>query len=115
MISGQATTEAGRGNISCVVSDNPLILIERGRRGVAPTTNERYRIMINRKITATDMDDARNIVAIPKREVEAIGRLIHALRLQVETLEDIAKQSGIDTWVDTNKVTTLADEIIKVK
>ena len=80
-----------------------------------PQPNERYRIMINRKVTATEMDDARNIVAIPKREVEAIGRLIHALRLQVETLEDIAKQSGIDTWVDTNKVTTLADEIIKVK
>jgi len=37
------------------------------------------------------------------------------LRLQIETLEAIARQSGIDTWVDNNKVTTLADEIIKVK
>jgi hypothetical protein len=71
--------------------------------------------MINRKVTATDLDDARNIVAIPKSEIEAIARLISALRLQVETLEAIAKQSGIETWVDTNKVTTLADEIIKVK
>lgn len=71
--------------------------------------------MINRKVTATDMDDARNIIAIPKSEIEAIGRLIYGLRLQVETLEAIARQSGIDTWVDNNKVTTLADEIIKVK
>jgi len=94
---------------------NPLILIQRGRRGVAPTTKRKERKMINRKVTATDMDDARNIVAIPKSEIEAIGRLIYGLRLQVETLEQIARQSGIDTWVDTNKVTTLADEIIKVK
>jgi len=36
MISRLVMTEAGRGNISCVVPDNPLILIERGRRGVAP-------------------------------------------------------------------------------
>ena len=71
--------------------------------------------MINRKVTATDMDDARNIVAIPKSEIEAIARLIYGLRLQIETLEQIARQSGIDTWVDNNKVTTLADEIIKVK
>ena len=70
---------------------------------------------INRKVTATDMDDARNIIAIPKSEIEAIARLIYGLRLQVETLEQIAKQSGIETWVDHNKVTTLADEIIKVK
>ena len=71
--------------------------------------------MINRKVTATDMDDARNIVAIPKSEIEAIARLIYSLRLQIETLEQVARQSGIDTWVDNNKVTTLADEIIKVK
>ena len=61
------------------------------------------------------MQDARNIVAIPKGEIEGIARLIYSLRMQVETLETIARQSGIDTWVDTNKVTTLADEIIKVK
>ena len=71
--------------------------------------------MINRKVTASDMDDARNIVVIPKSEIEAIARLIYSLRMQVETLEAIARQSGIDTWVDNNKVTTLADEIIKVK
>lgn len=71
--------------------------------------------MINRKLTATDMNDARNIVAIPKSEIEAIGRLISSLRLQIESLEAIARQSGIDTWVDSSKVTTLADEIIKVK
>jgi hypothetical protein len=71
--------------------------------------------MINRKVTATDMEDARNIVAIPKSEMESIGRLIYGLRLQIETLEAVARQSGIDTWVDHNKVTTLADEIIKVK
>ena len=41
--------------------------------------------MINRKVTATDMDDARNIVAIPKSEIEAIARLIYGLRLQIET------------------------------
>lgn len=70
---------------------------------------------INRKVTATDMNDARNIVAIPKSEIEAIARLIYGLRLQIESLEQVAKQSGIDTWVDHNKVTTLADEIIKVK
>jgi len=70
---------------------------------------------INRKVTATDMDDARNIIVIPKSEIEAIARLIYGLRLQVETLEQIARQSGIETWVDHNKVTTLADEIIKVK
>tara|TARA_E500000318_G_C3385970_1_gene144053 strand:- start:148 stop:366 length:219 start_codon:yes stop_codon:yes gene_type:complete len=70
---------------------------------------------INRKVTATDMNDARNIVAIPKSEIEAIARLIYGLRLQIESLEQIAKQSGIETWVDHNKVTTLADEIIKVK
>lgn len=70
---------------------------------------------INRKVTATDLDDARRIIAIPKGEAETIGRLIYSLRLQVETLEQLAKQSGIDTWVDTSKVTTLADEIIKVK
>jgi len=61
------------------------------------------------------MDDARNIIVIPKSEIEAIARLIYGLRLQVETLEQIARQSGIETWVDHNKVTTLADEIIKVK
>ena len=71
--------------------------------------------MINRKVTASDMEDARNIVVIPKSEIEAIARLIYSLRMQVETLEAIARQSGIDTWVDNNKVTTLADEIIKVK
>ena len=71
--------------------------------------------MINRKLTATDMDDARNIIAISKGEIEAIARLIYGLRLQIETLEQVARQSGIDTWVDSNKVTTLADEIIKVK
>ena len=70
---------------------------------------------INRKVTATDMNDARNIVAIPKSEIEAIARLIYGLRLQIESLEQVAKQSGIETWVDHNKVTTLADEIIKVK
>ena len=70
---------------------------------------------INRKVTATDMTDARNIVAIPKSEIEAIGRLIQSLKLQINALEDVAKHSGIDVWVDTNKVTTLADEIIKVK
>ena len=61
------------------------------------------------------MDDARNIVVIPKSEIEAIARLIYGLRLQVETLEQIARQSGIETWVDHNKVTTLADELITVK
>ena len=71
--------------------------------------------MINRKVTATDMQDARNIVVIPKSEIEGIARLIYSLRMQVETLETIARQSGIDTWVDSNKVTTLADEVIKVK
>jgi len=70
---------------------------------------------INRKVTATDLQDAKNIVVIPKSEIEAIGRLIYGLRLQIESLEAIARQSGIDTWVDSNKVTTLADEVIKVK
>jgi hypothetical protein len=71
--------------------------------------------MINRKVTASDMDDARNIVVIPKSEIEAIARLIQSLKFQINVLEDVARQSGIETWVDHNKVTTLADEIIKVK
>lgn len=71
--------------------------------------------MINRKVTATDMDDARNIVAIPKSEIEAIARLIQSMKFQINVLEDVARQSGIETYVDSNKVTTLADEIIKVK
>ena len=71
--------------------------------------------MIIRKVTATDMDDARNIVAIPKSEIEAIARLIQSMKFQINVLEDVARQSGIETYVDSNKVTTLADEIIKVK
>jgi len=71
--------------------------------------------MINRKVTATDMDDARNIVAIPKSEIESIARLIQSMKFQINVLEDVARQSGIETYVDSNKVTTLADEIIKVK
>jgi len=71
--------------------------------------------MIKRNVTATELDDAKNIVAIPKAELENIGKLIYSLRLQVETLEQVAKASGIDTWVVRDRVTTLADEIIKVK
>jgi len=71
--------------------------------------------MINRKVTATDLDDARNIVAIPKSEVEAIARLIQSMKFQINVLEDVARHSGIETYVDSTKVTTLADEIIKVK
>ena len=70
---------------------------------------------VNRKVTATDLDDARQIVVIPKSELEAIARMIYSLKAQIETLEQVAKLSGIDTWINTDRVTTLADEIIKVK
>lgn len=70
--------------------------------------------MINRKVTATALDDAKNIVVIPKAELENIGKLIHSLRIQIETLEQVARASGIDTWITRDRVTTLADEIIKV-
>lgn len=70
---------------------------------------------VKRKLTVTELEDARQVIALPKSEAEALGRLIHSLRMQVETLEQVAKLSGIDTWVYTDRVTTLADEIMQVK
>ena len=70
---------------------------------------------VKRKLTVTELNDARQVLALPKSEAEAIGQLIYTLRLQVQTLEQVAKLSGIDTWINTERVTTLADEIMQVK
>lgn len=69
---------------------------------------------IKSNIVATHDDDKKNLVVIPKSELESIGKMIHSLRVQCETLETVARAAGIDTWVNPARVTTLADEIVGV-
>ena len=68
---------------------------------------------ITKEIKTTADHDQRNLVIITKDECEALGKMIYTLRLQIETLEKMAQQSGIDTWCDTNRVETVASYNLK--
>lgn len=70
---------------------------------------------IKSNIVTTHDDDKKNLVVIPRSELEAIGKMIYSLRVQCETLETVARAAGIDTWISRDMVTTLADEIVRVE
>lgn len=68
---------------------------------------------ITKEFKTTEENDQRDLVIISKNECEALGKMIYTLRLQVETLEKLAQQSGIDTWCDTSRVETVASYNLK--
>lgn len=70
--------------------------------------------MIKRKLTATSQDDAKHMAVIPHDELKNIAKMIASLKTQLDLLDIMARASGIDTWMDRDRVTTLTDEIIKV-
>jgi hypothetical protein len=68
---------------------------------------------ITKEIKTTADQDKRNLVIITKDDCEALGKMIYSLKLQVETLEKLAQQSGVDTWCDTSRVETVASYNLK--
>jgi hypothetical protein len=68
---------------------------------------------ITKEFKITEENDQRDLVIISKHECEALGKMIYSLRLQVETLEKLAQQSGIDTWCNTSRVETVASYNLK--
>ena len=68
---------------------------------------------ITKEIKTTADQDKRNLVIITKDDCEALGKMIYSLKLQVETLEKLAQQSGVDTWCDTSRVEPVASYNLK--